>query len=232
MPMGTKAKLGLGALVVGGLVVGGLAAFVGLSQWDFSINLKPKAPESSVSVPPSTAPSTPPVITQPSRAASPPSTPAAAPVTPPATAQPSQSTSPPAPPSTPAAAPVTPPATAQPSQSTSPPAPPSTPAAAPVTPPATAQPSQSTSPPAPPSTTVAPSRGPTVASLPAEAGMSEADRRQVQEALSRLHYYRGPVDGIFGPLTRAAIRGFQHDIGAKITDHLTADEANRLVGTH
>ena len=180
MPMGTKAKLGLGALVVGGLVVGGLAAFVGLSQWDFSINLKPKAPESSVSVPPSTAPSTPPVITQPSRAASPPSTPAAAP----------------------------------------------------VTPPATAQPSQSTSPPAPPSTTVAPSRGPTVASLPAEAGMSEADRRQVQEALSRLHYYRGPVDGIFGPLTRAAIRGFQHDIGAKITDHLTADEANRLVGTH
>ena len=50
--------------------------------------------------------------------------------------------------------------------------------------------------------------------LPAEAEMSEADRRQVQEALQRLDYYKGPVDGIFGPLTRAAIRRFQQqDIG-------------------
>ena len=62
--------------------------------------------------------------------------------------------------------------------------------------------------------------------------MSEADRREVQEALYHLGYYQGPVDGIFGPLTRAATRSYQHAIGAKITGYLTAEEANRLVGTH
>lgn len=62
--------------------------------------------------------------------------------------------------------------------------------------------------------------------------MSEPDRRQVQEALRRLHYYKGQADGAFGPLTRAAIRRFQHDIGAESTGHLTAAEASRLVTTH
>jgi hypothetical protein len=65
--------------------------------------------------------------------------------------------------------------------------------------------------------------------LPAEAGMSAADRRQVQEALRRLDYYRGRADGIFGPRTRAAIRRFQQTIGAETTGMLTADEANLLV---
>jgi peptidoglycan hydrolase-like protein with peptidoglycan-binding domain len=60
--------------------------------------------------------------------------------------------------------------------------------------------------------------------------MSVADRRQVQEALQRLNYYKGPVDGIFGPLTRAAIRRFQRqNIGSDATGRLTADQANRLV---
>jgi peptidoglycan hydrolase-like protein with peptidoglycan-binding domain len=67
--------------------------------------------------------------------------------------------------------------------------------------------------------------------MPAEAGMSEANRRQIQEALSGLGYYKGPVDGIFGPETRAAIRHFQRDIKTSATGHLTADEANRLVTT-
>jgi peptidoglycan hydrolase-like protein with peptidoglycan-binding domain len=61
--------------------------------------------------------------------------------------------------------------------------------------------------------------------------MSDANRRQVQEALHGLDYYQGPVDGIFGPLTRAAIRRFQRDISADTTGSLTADEANRLVTT-
>jgi peptidoglycan hydrolase-like protein with peptidoglycan-binding domain len=68
--------------------------------------------------------------------------------------------------------------------------------------------------------------------MPGEAGMSEADHRQVQDALRRLGYYEGPLDGIFGPLTRAAIRGFQHHVGAEITGHLTSEEASRLVTMH
>ena len=61
--------------------------------------------------------------------------------------------------------------------------------------------------------------------------MAKADRQQVQEALQRLSYYEGPIDGSFGPLTRAAIRRFQHDINAASTGYLTGEEANCLVGT-
>ena len=67
--------------------------------------------------------------------------------------------------------------------------------------------------------------------MPAEAGMSKTNQRQIQEALSGLGYYKGPVDGIFGRRTRTAIRHFQRDIKAAATGHLTADEANRLVTT-
>ena len=62
--------------------------------------------------------------------------------------------------------------------------------------------------------------------------MSRADRLRVQDTLRRLGYYKGNADGIFGPLTRAAIRRFQHDIGAEMTGRLTAEEASRLVSTH
>jgi peptidoglycan hydrolase-like protein with peptidoglycan-binding domain len=67
--------------------------------------------------------------------------------------------------------------------------------------------------------------------MPAEAGMSEANRRQIQEALSGLGYYKGSVDGIFRQGTRTAIRHFQRNIKAAATGHLTADEANRLITT-
>jgi peptidoglycan hydrolase-like protein with peptidoglycan-binding domain len=50
--------------------------------------------------------------------------------------------------------------------------------------------------------------------------------------LQRLNYYQGPIDGKFGPLTRAAIRRFQDSIGAKSTGYLGSAEANRLVSTH
>ena len=56
-----------------------------------------------------------------------------------------------------------------------------------------------------------------------------ADRRQLQEALRRLDYYKGPIDGAFGPLTRAAIRRFQQDIRSDATGSLTADQADRLI---
>ncbi|MCW3475673.1 peptidoglycan-binding protein [Limobrevibacterium gyesilva] len=67
------------------------------------------------------------------------------------------------------------------------------------------------------------------ATIPDEAGMTEANRQRVQDALVRLGYYAGRVDGVFGPETRAAIRRFQHEIGAEMTGRLTAEEANRLV---
>jgi peptidoglycan hydrolase-like protein with peptidoglycan-binding domain len=59
--------------------------------------------------------------------------------------------------------------------------------------------------------------------------MTDANRRQVQEALRRLGYYQGPMDGIFGPLTRAAIQRFQRTVGAEPTGSLTGAEASRLV---
>jgi hypothetical protein len=64
--------------------------------------------------------------------------------------------------------------------------------------------------------------------MPDEDKMSEANRRQVQTALHGLGYYNGPVDGIFGPLTRASIRRFQDSIGEEATGRLTAAEAGRL----
>jgi peptidoglycan hydrolase-like protein with peptidoglycan-binding domain len=92
---------------------------------------------------------------------------------------------------------------------------------APSTPATSAQPSQATAPP-PPSAAMA-------LAVPDEEKMSEANRRQVQEALHRSDFYDGPIDGIFGPLTRAAIRRFQDSIGEKGTGRLTAAEAGRLV---
>jgi peptidoglycan hydrolase-like protein with peptidoglycan-binding domain len=72
---------------------------------------------------------------------------------------------------------------------------------------------------------------PPTASMPSEDKMPIANRRQVQEALHRLGYYDGPMDGIFGPLTRGAIRRFQESVGQKGTGRLTQAEASRLVST-
>ena len=68
--------------------------------------------------------------------------------------------------------------------------------------------------------------------MPGEASMSKADRIRVQDALYRLGYFKGEADGVFGPLTRAAIRRFQRDISTAMTGRLTAEEASRLISTH
>jgi hypothetical protein len=103
----------------------------------------------------------------------------------------------------------------------------------PSAPTATPAPTAAVPQPAPPPTAPAPSTAgpssPSPAQMPTEAVMSEANRRQIQEALNGLGYYKGPVDGIFRRGTRTAIRHFQRDIKAAATGHLTADEATRLV---
>ena len=64
--------------------------------------------------------------------------------------------------------------------------------------------------------------------MPAEDKMNARNRRQVQQALQRLGYYEGPLDEIFGPATRSAIRRFQESIGAQATGRLNETEASRL----
>jgi hypothetical protein len=92
-------------------------------------------------------------------------------------------------------------------------------------------------PPPPPPALAAPAApaavaAPPVAALPDEAQMTEVDRRQVQEALLRFGYYDGKVDGVFGAETRAAMRRYQHELGADMTGRLTAAQASRLVSSH
>ena len=47
--------------------------------------------------------------------------------------------------------------------------------------------------------------------------------REAQSQLRNLGYYRGSVDGLFGPMTRSALRGFQSEYGLPVTG--AADEA-------
>jgi len=70
---------------------------------------------------------------------------------------------------------------------------------------------------------------PPLPALPDEGAMTDSERRRVQEALARVGYYAGRIDGIFGPETRAAIRRFQHEIGSEMTGVITAEQATRLL---
>ncbi len=77
---------------------------------------------------------------------------------------------------------------------------------------------------------VAPAPVSAPAVLPDEAHMTEADKRAVQAALLRLGYYDKQVDGVFGADTRAAIRRFQHEMGADMTGIITPPQSARLLG--
>ncbi len=188
------------------------------SQEDFLFTERPQSVVPERSAPPqsvSVAPKAPSLTATPSSA--PPAPTAAAPSARPA---PMPSGQPPPPPAPAAAVPSAPSGTAPPTTPSAPPAPIT---AAPPAGPSVPLPA------APPAPTAAAPAAPLPSALPAEAAMTAADRRQVQEALRRLDYYKGPVDGIFGPLTRAAIRRFQQNIGSDATGYLTADQANRVV---
>ncbi|HEY2619267.1 MAG TPA: peptidoglycan-binding protein [Acetobacteraceae bacterium] len=81
--------------------------------------------------------------------------------------------------------------------------------------------------PAPP-----PAPPPAIAVPAEEQQMSDAVRRWVQTSLAKLGYYDGQIDGVFGPDTRAAIRRYQHELGADMTGRLTASQAGRLLDGH
>jgi outer membrane biosynthesis protein TonB len=199
---------------------------------------------SNRSAPPGTNVSAEPTVTTPTPSSTPPGTTAAAPAP-----LPSEHAAPtgaaglsaPAPPAPSAVAPSTVPPTTPPAATAAAPAAPtptaSTPSEQPARPPAPTPAGPSTPAPPAPAAVAPPAAAPPAATvapqpaivLPAEAEMSTADRRQVQEALHRLDHYNGPVDGIFGPLTRAAIRRFQQGIGSDATGYLTANQASRLV---
>ena len=76
---------------------------------------------------------------------------------------------------------------------------------------------------------VVPPPAQTLVNLPDESVMTEAERRMVQTALAKLGYYPGPIDGVFGPETRAAIRRLQHEVQAPMSGHMTAEQARRLM---
>jgi hypothetical protein len=49
-----------------------------------------------------------------------------------------------------------------------------------------------------------------------------------QERLAREGYYRGEIDGVFGPETRRAIMRYQSDRGLRVTGYLTEDTRQSL----
>ena len=65
--------------------------------------------------------------------------------------------------------------------------------------------------------------------LPDETRMTEQHRREVQNALSRIGLYNGPVTGRFDDATRSAINVFQIKLGAPMTGRLTGAQATELV---
>ena len=51
---------------------------------------------------------------------------------------------------------------------------------------------------------------------------------RVQAALMRLGYYKGDIDGLLGPQTRAAITGYQNAQGLRPTGHMDIETLTRL----
>ena len=73
---------------------------------------------------------------------------------------------------------------------------------------------------------------PTEAQLPVELesslGLGLEERRRVQVGLSALGFSPGPLDGEFGPRTRAAIRAYRKEKGLPAGEHLTGELSEAL----
>lgn len=85
---------------------------------------------------------------------------------------------------------------------------------------------QAVSPPAPSS--VAPERTETALVVRPVPALSIGERREAQIALRRLGLYRGAIDGLFGPGTRAGVVAFQRSIGVTANGRLTEPQLARL----
>jgi len=59
-------------------------------------------------------------------------------------------------------------------------------------------------------------------------GYTVGQVRQVQQALHRLGYYNGSVDGDFGPNTQNALQRYQISVGEPVTGTLTRSVLGRL----
>lgn len=113
-----------------------------------------------------------------------------------------------------------------------PPAPPPQAAVLPAPAPPSAPPAPAEPPtPATPPTPSPPASTPPPADLGAPATIGDLDRRRVQLALQHLGYYAGKVDGTFGPESLAAIRRYQHELGAEMNGRLTDNQLARLLAT-
>jgi peptidoglycan hydrolase-like protein with peptidoglycan-binding domain len=64
--------------------------------------------------------------------------------------------------------------------------------------------------------------------IPLASAGDRGDIKKVQETLRDKGFYTGPVDGIMGHQTRAAIRQYQQSENLPVTGHLDGDTAGKL----
>jgi Putative peptidoglycan binding domain/Caspase domain len=62
-----------------------------------------------------------------------------------------------------------------------------------------------------------------------EALLGRSKKKELQKQLQSLGYYKGPIDAIFGVLTRQAIRDYQARLGDEVTGYLTPKQIQSLV---
>ncbi|HUF85929.1 MAG TPA: peptidoglycan-binding protein [Thermohalobaculum sp.] len=67
-------------------------------------------------------------------------------------------------------------------------------------------------------------RPPAAAQVESRLNLSASERRNVQESLNRLGYNTRGTDGIFGPGTRSAIRGWQRANDLTVTGYMTREQ--------
>lgn len=64
--------------------------------------------------------------------------------------------------------------------------------------------------------------------VPRASAHDHGDTKKVQETLRDKGFYTGPVDGVMGHQTRAAIRQYQQSENLPVTGHLDGDTAGKL----